>query len=244
MVQGIFEVVLVCIVGFDVQFVVVGCMDVGVYVSGQVVYVDFDERQWLWIEVRYGCVLQDLVGMIVGCLCGVFGVYFDVIVFCLLIVFDGFDVWFLVVWWCYCYCLVDEEFGYDLLCWFDMISICGCLDDVVMDVVVCMFIGLYDFVVYCKLCLEVMMICMLFDYCWVCDVDGVFVVEVKVDVFCYSMVCVFVGVCVVVGEGCFDVDDFVVLWDVLMWMSEFKVLLVWGLIFIEVGYLIDDLLLV
>jgi len=158
------------------------------------VHVDVDFVVWV---VLFGCLDCLLFLVVVSWLVGV--LFDDVVVWVVMFVLLGFDVWFVVVCCCYCYWLCDYLVDFDLLCWCDIVVVCSELDGVVMDVVVVILVGLVDFVVFCKCCEGVMIVCILLVYGWWWDDDGVFEVCVEVDVFCYLMVCLLVGVVLLVG---------------------------------------------
>lgn len=194
-------------------------MDVGVYVSYQIVYFEiFVVRNcWFWVMGINMVFLNDIVVYWVGNGSG------------------DFYVCFLVVYWWYWYVI------FNYLVWFGIqrgqVSwIFWLLNEVKMYEVVQVLVGEYDFLVFCVVgCQLCILVCFLECILVICKGDFV-VIDVQVNVFFYYMVCNIVGVLMVVGLEQQLFGWICEIFGLRDWILVGVIVLFYGLYLVDVGY--------
>ncbi|NEN04458.1 tRNA pseudouridine(38-40) synthase TruA [Diaminobutyricibacter tongyongensis] len=217
---------------------VAGRTDAGVHAAGQVAHLDLTGDQIASLLRARGKTPRttDAGAALARRLNGILGPVPDIVVSRCTLAPAGFDARFSAMWRRYRYRIADQLSSRDPLQRHRTTWVPVVLDVDAMDAAASSLVGLHDFAAYCRPREGATTIRTLQTFGWRRDDDGVLVGDVQADAFCHSMVRALVGACVGVGEGKLAVTDAVLLRDLGMRSSAFKVMPARGLTLVEVGY--------
>lgn len=226
-VQDILEAALCTILRLPAApLTVAGRTDAGVHATGQVVHVDLPRPAWAEHRER---LVRSLAGVLPP----------DVRVTAAAQAPAEFDARFAALWRRYAYLISDRPGGVDPLRRRFVLSWPRALDADAMATAAQRFVGLHDFVAFCRWREGGTTIRTVERFEVVRDEEDV-VCIVQADAFCHSMVRSLVGALLTVGEGRRPVDWPADLLTAVSRSSEVAVAPPHGLTLVEVGYPPDD----
>lgn len=218
-VQEVLECVLLKVVVELVGVICVGCIDVVVYVSGQVVYFD----------IVVECLLKVWVmGINVN-------LFVDISVIWVRVMLVYFYVCFLVMVWCYCYVIYN-----DLICLVylveEVIWNYWLLDIGWMCEVVQVLVGIYDFILFWVVQCQVKLLVKIMYYVCLLEYGWLIVLDICGNVFFYYMVCNIVGVLMIIGVGEWLIEWVKEVFEVCDWCVGGVIVYFYGFYLVWVEY--------